>query len=200
MTAERWNANLHAFDVLLRSVPPAAERGVDIGCGEGETARRLRARVPSVIGIDPDQPSIDEAHRYGDDIEYRCCALDDADLPPGSFDVVTSVAMLHHVDQQEGLAQMAALLRPGGLLLVVGLARSRSPIDVAHDARDAIGVRWQARGRHVWETTAPKLWPPPLTYAETRAASLEALPGARFARLPYFRYGLTWTAPRRQLG
>jgi trans-aconitate methyltransferase len=64
--APRWNANLHAFDALLRRVPSPAVRGLDVGCGEGETARRLRARVPSVVAIDPHEPSVLEARSRGD--------------------------------------------------------------------------------------------------------------------------------------
>lgn len=195
MRGGRWNSNLHAFDILLRSVPEGARRGLDVGCGEGETARRLRTRVESVVGIDPDQASIAEAQAHDDDIEYHLGGLGEVHLEEASFDIVTSVAMLHHVDQVSALTQLARLVRPGGTLLVVGLARSRSPRDLARDARDAVAIRRHTMTKGVWETPAPKLWPPPLTYADTRAASLAVLPDARYERLPYFRYGLTWCAP-----
>jgi len=192
---DRWNSNLHAFEVLLRSVPEGAQRGLDVGCGEGETARRLRTRVPSVVGIDPDRPSIEQAQAREDDIEYHIGSLGEVDLAEASFDIVCSVAMLHHVDQVTGLTQLAQLVRPGGMLLVVGLARSRSPRDFVRDTRDAFAIRRHTVTKGVWETPAPKLWPPPLSYSETRAASLATLPDARYERLPYFRYGLTWRAP-----
>lgn len=195
MSGERWNSSLHAFDILLRAVPDGAQRGLDVGCGEGETARRLRRRVPRVFGLDPDVRSIDEARSHGDDIEYFVAGLDSADLPEASFDVVSAVGMLHHVDQGVGLAQLRRFLRPAGVLIVVGLARSRSLRDFARDAFDAVAVRRHTLSKDVWETPSPKVWPPPLTYKETREVSLEALPGAEFKRLPYFRYGLTWVRP-----
>ena len=80
-------------------------------------------------------------------------------------------------------------------MLVVGLARSRSVADFGRDAFDGIALRRHALGKRVWETPAPKLWPPPLTYAQVRQASVEILPDARFRRVPYFRYALTWTRP-----
>jgi SAM-dependent methyltransferase len=192
---QRWNSNLHAFERLLREVPPGASTGVDVGCGEGETARRLRARVQSVVGIDPDDASIAEARSYGDDIDYQVATLEDADLPDASFDVVTSVAMLHHVHQREALARLASLVAPGGLLLVVGLARSRSVADFARDAVDSVAIRPHTIRKGMWETPAPKVWPPPLTYAQSRSVAMEVLDGTTFERIPFFRYGLTWRRP-----
>jgi len=191
----RWNSNLHAFERLLRAIPGGSQSGLDVGCGEGETARRLRTVVPSVVGIDPDRPSIDLARSHGDDIEYVVADLESADLPVATFDVVTAVAVLHHLDQRSALDRLAALVRPGGLLLVVGLARSGSLRDLARDATDSVAVRRHTLFKDVWHTPAPKVWPPPLSYAETRAVSLDALPGASFARVRYFRYALTWRRP-----
>ena len=195
MGDRRWNSSLHAFEVLLRAVPPGAERGLDVGCGEGETARRLRERVRSVVGLDPDPASIEAARSFDDDNEYLVGRLGEVELPVASYDVVSAVGMLHHVDQRTSLDQLARLVRPGGVLLVVGLARSRAPLDFVRDACDAVALRRHSWTRGVWETPSPKVWPPPLTYVETRAVSLDALPGARFERLPYFRYGLTWRSP-----
>jgi SAM-dependent methyltransferase len=191
----RWNANLHAFEPLLNSIEGDPRVALDVGCGEGETARRLRARVPCVVGLDPDTASIAAARALGDDIDYRLGDLLTTDLPEGAFDVVTAVAVLHHLDQRAGLRKLAALLRPGGQLLVVGLARSRSVPDLARDALDAVAIRRHTLTRAVWETPSPKVWPPPLSYAATRAASLAVLPGAQFNRVPYFRYALTWSRP-----
>jgi SAM-dependent methyltransferase len=192
---ERWNPNLHALEGLLTQVPAGARRGLDVGCGEGETARRLRRRVASVIGLDRHEPSIEEARSYGDDIEYVLGDLETVDLPPSSFDVVTAVAMLHHVDQRTGLRRLADLVAPGGLLLVVSHARHHSIGDYARDVRDAIGVRRFTYTRNVWGTPSPVVWPPPLTYAQTRDVSLEVLPDAQYRRVPYFRYALTWRRP-----
>jgi SAM-dependent methyltransferase len=191
----RWNSNLHAFDALLQTLPSGLGRGLDVGCGEGETARRLRGRVGAVVGIDPDEPSIAEARLHEDDITYVVGSLDDPDLEPASFDVVAAVAMLHHVDHADGLRRLAALVAPGGHLLVVGLAKSRGLAELRRDAIDAVTVRRHTLRKGVWETPAPKVWPPPMSYAESEQASLDVLPDATFRRVPYFRYALTWRNP-----
>lgn len=191
-TEHRWNSNLHAFDALLGHVPAGATRGLDVGCGEGETARRLRQRVASVVALDPHEPSIVEARSYDDDIDYRLGDLESTDLPSASFDVVSAVAMLHHLDLSEGLRRLADLVAPGGQLLIVGLARSRSLQDYGRDARDAVMIRRHTMTKHVWDTPAPKVWPPPLTYPQTERVCRTVLPDATFRRVPYFRYALTW--------
>jgi SAM-dependent methyltransferase len=189
----RWNSNLHAFDRLLRTIPPGARRGLDVGCGEGETARRLRARVPEVVGIDPDGASIEEARSYGDDVRYVATDLDAADLEPASFDVVTAVASLHHMEHDVALRRLGSLVAPGGVLLVVGLARSSTPLDYGRDAIDMVAVRpHMLRRGGVWETPAPKTWPPPMTYTEARRRAAAVLPGVEHARVPHFRYTLRW--------
>lgn len=191
----RWNANLHAFEAVLRLVPEGAQRGLDVGCGEGETTRRLRRRVESVIGLDPHEASITEARSFGGDIEYVVGDLDTNALPTGAFDVVTAVAMLHHTDHRRGLARLAEFVAPGGLLLVVGLSFSRTPVDRARDLWDAIAIRRHTLTRRQWHTSAPIAWPPPLNYGEVREVSALALPGCAVERVPYFRYTVTWKRP-----
>lgn len=198
MDPTRWNANLHAFDSLLHRIPASARRGIDVGCGEGETARRLRLRVPEVVGVDPHAPSILDARTRSDDVEYIVGDVRTTDLPVRAFDVVTAVAMLHHLDHQQGLQRLAELVRPGGLLLVVGMARSRQPKDHLRDVWDAVAVRRHTWRRKQWHTTAPVVWPPPLTHDQVRARSAEVLPTAEVKRVAYFRYSLTWTAPVQQ--
>ncbi|MCE9622895.1 MAG: NAD(+)--rifampin ADP-ribosyltransferase [Actinomycetia bacterium] len=191
----RWNSSLHAFERLLRQVPAGAATGLDVGCGEGETARRLRTRVNSVVGIDPDADSIDLARSHDDDIDYLVTTLDSLDLGGATFDVVTAVAVMHHLDQRSAIPRLASLVRPGGLLLIVGIARSRTVADFARDAIDSVGIRRHTLFKRVWNTSAPKVWPPPLSYAQSRSLSLQLLDGARYGRVPYFRYALTWRRP-----
>jgi SAM-dependent methyltransferase len=169
--------------------------GLDVGCGEGETARRLRRRLPKVLGLECDTPSVEQARLYGDDITYVVGDLFSTDLADASFDVVSAVGMLHHVDQRRGLDRLSRLLRPGGLLIVVGLARSGSVSDLARDAFESVALRRHSIFKGVWETSAPKIWPPPTTYAKAESVSIEVLPDAHFRRVPYFRYALTWTRP-----
>ena len=132
MTPGPWNHNIHYGRVVLDAVPAGCERALDVGCGEGWLARELRRSVPHVTGIDRDEPSIELARRHdpASDIEYLLGDFLNVPFEPGSFDLVASVAALHHMDAAAALRRMRELLRPGGTLAVVGLARSRFPTDL----------------------------------------------------------------------
>ncbi len=121
-----WNHNTLYYPVVLGAVPPGCRRALDVGCGEGSLTRQLRGIVPSVVGIDAEEASIAaaRAHPDADGIDY---VLGDAlacPLEPGSFDLVSAVASLHHMDAKTGLRRFASLLSPGGALVVIGCSRS----------------------------------------------------------------------------
>ncbi|EIV91892.1 bifunctional 2-polyprenyl-6-hydroxyphenol methylase/3-demethylubiquinol 3-O-methyltransferase UbiG [Frankia sp. QA3] len=123
----RWNHNIHHHPRILRAIPHGAQRALDIGCGEGMLARELRRTVPQVTGIDLDGPSIDQARGYPDDVDYILGDVLTHPFEPASFDVITSVAALHHMDAAAALGRMRDLLHPGGVLALVGIARSTMP-------------------------------------------------------------------------
>jgi SAM-dependent methyltransferase len=182
-----WNHNLHYHPVVLAAVPERCERALDVGCGEGVLARRLPGHV---VGIDADATCIDLARRAGG-ADYVHGDFMTHPFEPGSFDFIACVAALHHMDERAALRRMATLLRPGGALAVIGLARSRpGPRDLA-----AIAVNRAHRLRKEWfRSPAPVVWPPPHTYREVRAIAREELPGARFRRHLLWRYSVVWTA------
>lgn len=71
--------------------------------------------------------------------DWRCVDFLDAELP--SVDYVVFVASLHHMDMHAGIERALALLRPGGVLCVLGLARSTRPRDWLHDALGFVASR-----------------------------------------------------------
>lgn len=189
----RRNANLDVFRALLARELPSGPvgTGTDIGCGEGETTRILHASgVGAVVGVDTHEPSIEEARRIGGDgLTYVHADGLHVDLPPA--DVVTAVAMLHHVDMVAGLQAMASLVAPGGLLLVVGLARSARLRDLPYDVAGSVAVRLHRQ----WHTPAPIVWPPPVSYGQVRRIAEDTLSGVRYRREIKFRYTLAWRSP-----
>jgi SAM-dependent methyltransferase len=186
--------------LLLAAIPPGAQRALDVGCGEGTLARLVRDVVPRVTAIDVDEPSLALARARSDaaQIDYVHGDVMTAPLEPGSFDYVVCVAALHHMDPAAGLARMRDLLRPGGALAVLGLARGRYPRDLPREVTAAAVSRVVRVRRGEWESSAPTIWPPAHTYGEMRAIARDLLPGARFRRHLYFRYSIMWTkdAPR----
>lgn len=194
----RWNHNLHYHRIVLGAIPPGAQRALDVGCGEAFLAQELIARIPHIVALDRDAPSIERARQRAETapIEFVEADFLEHAFPAGSFDLVASVAALHHLPMQPALVRMAALLRPGGVLAVVGLARSRPrPGDLVAEAAGIVLHRVYRRIRNYVEQTAPVVWPPPLTYRQAREIAEQTLPGVRYRRHALWRYSLVWTKP-----
>jgi SAM-dependent methyltransferase len=195
---DRWNHNLHYSRVVLQAIPPGTQAVLDVGCGEGTLTRALRRVVPTVTGIDADPASIDRARQQDEASRPISYVLGDILAKPlagQSFDAVVSVAVLHHMDAAAGLAAMKDLVKPGGVLVVLGLARSRLPRDLPWEGAAVGAQAWLRSRRTYWEQTAPTVWPPPATWVEMRRLAHQQLPGARFRRHLLWRYSIVWTKP-----
>jgi SAM-dependent methyltransferase len=203
VAAEPWNHNLHYHRVILAAIPAGCRRALDVGCGTGALTRSLRDVIPQVTGIDRDEQSIARArtHPQARDIGYRHEDFLTAAFEAGSFGLVASIAALHHMDTGAALARMVKLLEPGGVLVVVGLARGPSPaglvLTIPAVAGSLVHRATTSRQRHrsVLAYQPPIVWPPPLTYRQTRRLAGQLLPGVQYRRHLYRRYSLIWVRP-----
>jgi 2-polyprenyl-3-methyl-5-hydroxy-6-metoxy-1,4-benzoquinol methylase len=193
---QRWNHNIHFHRLVTDAVPAGADSALDVGTGDGVLAGELRAILPDVTGIDLDEGVLTRAAAENPGVEW---IQDDVMTHEfgRTFDVVASIATLHHFrDTHEALRRLGTLTSPGGVLVVVGLARSTTLGDHAHDVLGIIQHQWFSRTRTLWEHSAPTVWPPPHTYSEVRAAASEELPGVQWKRFALWRYALTWRKPQ----
>jgi 2-polyprenyl-3-methyl-5-hydroxy-6-metoxy-1,4-benzoquinol methylase len=191
---ERWNHNIHYHRWILAALPPDARAALDVGCGEGTLCRALRERVPRVVGVDADATSIALAASAGGDIEYQCADFMAQAHEAESFDIIASVATLHHMDAEAALARMRDLLRPGGVIILVGVAR-RSAWDAPYDAVGFFAHRLLKLRHGYWQHPSP-ISEPALTHRQFRKVICAALPGARFHRHVLFRHSAIWQKPR----
>ncbi|MFE3026804.1 class I SAM-dependent methyltransferase [Nocardia tengchongensis] len=194
--AERWNHNIEYHPLLANAVAGARDV-LDVGCGEGMLARRIRLDGAAVTGIDPDPTSIELAREQSPDGDITYLRADFLDHPfaPQSFDGIVSIAALHHMDTVEALTRMRDLLRPGGTLAVVGMARNDFPADLPWEAAALLTSIKDRLFRTQWPHPSPVVWPPPHTYAETRRTAEQIMPGIRYRRHVLWRFSLVWTKP-----
>jgi SAM-dependent methyltransferase len=204
--ADRWNHNNHYHWVIFQAIPPGCQRALDVGCGTGRLTRELRRVVPHVTGVDRDDQSIAIARSRAapGDIDYRCGDFLDLPLERGGFDLITAVASLHHMNTETALGRMRDLLRPGGALVIVGLARNGwSPREFAVELPAAVTnrvllARHRARGRAgpgAGDYRPPIVWPPAETYRDIRRIAGGLLPGMRYRRHLLWRYSIRWQKP-----
>ena len=199
---ERWTHNGHYHQVILDAMPAGCATALDVGCGTGALTRRLRAAGLRVTGLDRDEPCIRvaRAHPGAAGLGYLVGDIGRAPLQPGSFDLVTSVAMVHHMDAALALERMSGLLRPGGVLAIVGLARDSTPADFGLAVPASVGTQLHrladaSRHRLPPPHQPPLVWPPPLSFRQMRRLAERLLPGVRYRRHLYWRYSLIWAKP-----
>ncbi|MBC7478370.1 MAG: 3-demethylubiquinone-9 3-O-methyltransferase [Pseudorhodobacter sp.] len=135
-----------------RQIDWQARDVLDLGCAGGFMAEALAARGARVTGIDPAERAVAAARaharaqglRIGYDVGWgEALPYDDA-----SFDAVVCVDVLEHVaDLPKVLAEVARVLRPGGLFLFDTINRNPvarlATITVAEDL-----LRLLPRGTH----------------------------------------------------
>jgi 2-polyprenyl-3-methyl-5-hydroxy-6-metoxy-1,4-benzoquinol methylase len=196
-TETQWNHNIHYHPLIIGALPPGCHHVLDVGCGEGLLARELSSVALQVTAIDCDAPTIALAMEQTPEVNVEYILDDFLAHPfePQSFDAVVSVAALHHIGTSAALSRMQQLLRPGGNLAVVGLAKSLHRSDLMFDLAGMVADRFHKVTKTYWETSAPKIWPPSETYRQTRQAAETVLPGARYRRRLLWRYSITWTKP-----
>jgi SAM-dependent methyltransferase len=84
--------------------PRPGDRVLDLGCGTGELVEHLPA--VDYVGVELNPSYVDAAReRYGDRGTFHALDVRDADFPEGSFDIVSVMALLHHLDD-EGVASV----------------------------------------------------------------------------------------------
>ncbi|MEV6168963.1 class I SAM-dependent methyltransferase [Streptomyces sp. NPDC051954] len=190
------NFNDHYHPLLLKQVPEGALTALDVGCGTGRFARLLAGQGLDTEGVDAHADVIEAAQASGGGPRYRQADVNQLQLPDAHYDFISCIASLHHMPF-DSILTLRKALAPGGVLAVLGLY----PADTATDFVSALPAmcllradRLLSRRNPAPPVQVPIVWPPPMTYAETRAESARLLPGSTLRRLLFWRYLLVYRA------
>lgn len=114
--------------VALARLRPG-ESVLDVGCGTGTLAITAKRRVGDagrVTGIDASPEMLEraarKARRAGAEVALQLAPVESLPFPDGSFDVVLSTLMMHHLPRatrEQAAREIRRVLKPGGRVLVV---------------------------------------------------------------------------------
>lgn len=194
-----WSHNEHFHSWILANLPERRRTALDVGCGRGELLATLSPHFREVLGTD-----VDESMRQV--AALRCRGLPNVsvagDAPTdlgGDLDLVTMIAVLHHLDDIAGALQDARrLLAPGGHFLAVGLAPPRSLRDHAWDGASIVTNPIIGFVKHPWPSELgfqPPPFPvqePTMPFDEVREVVHAAMPGANVRHQLGFRHTISW--------
>ena len=114
----------------------------DEAVGEGLVGE-LKGRAEEVVGVDLAPPVVDAATARQPGLNGVVADVLHLPFEPASFDLVLSNSTLDHFDSLEaigeGLAELARVLRPGGLLLIT-LDNRQNPVVALRTSRALAGL------------------------------------------------------------
>jgi len=116
-------------EALLRLMPPLTI--ADLGAGDGAFALLLAQRATQVIAVDSSAKMLEfgreQAARHGiDNVEFRLGDMEEPPIEDAAVDLVFFSQSLHHALHAERAVQEAwRILRPGGRIAILDLARHR---------------------------------------------------------------------------
>ena len=102
-------------------LPERTGRVLELGCGDGETMRWLRAerQVDHAAAIELSPEAAERARGVFDEVVEADAVQGFACLAPGEFDLALTLDVLEHLpDPEAAVRQLHARLRPGGALVV----------------------------------------------------------------------------------
>jgi SAM-dependent methyltransferase len=96
--------------------------GLDVGCGTGALVQRLARAGYTMSGVDPSEGMLEVLRTRAPEIRAIRAAGTDLPFDDDSFDLVLTVAVLHHIanadDVRRTLGEMVRVVRPSGRVLV----------------------------------------------------------------------------------
>ncbi|MHA7984844.1 class I SAM-dependent methyltransferase [Rathayibacter sp. CAU 1779] len=205
--AHPWSHNDAYTPWIMRHARKVRRAGglsaLDVGCGTGNLLRKLADVMHDLTGIEPDVQTAMRARANLADINTATvhqASFEAVSLGQPSYDLVTFVAVLHHMPLTQTLAAARSLVRPGGRLVIVGLARE-TPADLPWSVASVFlnpligAVRHPRRARETPENMTAPTAEPQETFEQIVDAARAVIPSVKIRRSLFWRYTAVWVAP-----
>jgi ubiquinone/menaquinone biosynthesis C-methylase UbiE/DNA-binding transcriptional ArsR family regulator len=128
-------------EALLRLMPPMEI--ADLGAGDGSFSLLLAQNATRVIAVDASAKMIEFAREQAQrnqvkNVDYRLGDMEELPIDDGAVDLVFFSQSLHHaLHPNRALCEAARILRPGGRIAVLDLAKHRF-----EEAREIYADEW----------------------------------------------------------
>ena len=147
----RLSIDAHWPEVRHEAKPLAGKSVLDIGCGAGLICEPMARLGGEVTGVDAATQNVSVAATHSEavglDIRYMAGEVGSLDI--GAFDLVICSEVIEHVaDKPAFIADVAARLAPGGLLVMSTPNRTAASRMLLVGAAEAVG--YVPRGTHHW--------------------------------------------------
>ena len=204
---EEWNHNNHYHQFLLKQLPKRSQTILDLGCGVGKFTRLLAEKGDRVVALDLSPKSIEiarqKSHQFNN-INYRVADILRWQFPTEYFDVITSIATLHHLSLDRLLPKLQAALKPGGTLLILDLLEQQNIWDTLNDCV-AVPLNWwflKTRNQHIeFDPIAAEAMREHLrtdkylTYSQAKEIYTSFLETPKVKKHLFWRYSVVWQKP-----
>jgi len=125
--------------IRAAGIPPEHMRLLDVACGTGRPLRQLATAHPRLRfhGVDLSPFYVRRARQHLADVAELSLAVENGEALPyadATFDVVTSVYLFHELPRnarRRVIAEMARVVRPGGLIVLEDSAQLADSAEIA---------------------------------------------------------------------
>lgn len=136
--------------------PLSGLRLLDIGCGGGLLCEPMVRLGATVTGVDALEKNVKTAKTHAEtvglDIDYRHGTIEQmVEVGETPFDIVLNMEVIEHVaNPRDFVADCAAMVRPGGLMMCSTINRTFKAFAFAIVGAEYV-LRWLPRGTHQFE-------------------------------------------------
>lgn len=202
-----WNNNNYFHPLVMNSIPGKISNTLDIGCGKGTLSQLLAKRASKVTGIDISCKMIKiakESSLNNDNIDFINADILTYSFPENSFDVIVSIASLHHMNSSEIYPKIVSLLKKNGHMIIVDLHKLTTLKDLIYSVISKpyeLILRYTNTGSFFIKKPIKDLWKQHtqtesyLSIKEVRILAQKHFPGAIVKQHLLWRYSLIWTKP-----
>jgi 2-polyprenyl-3-methyl-5-hydroxy-6-metoxy-1,4-benzoquinol methylase len=201
---DKWDHNRQYQKYLIKNIPKNCNCILDVGCGTGELTKKLALFGKNITGIDVSENMLHEARKRNSDekINYiKTSAENYLDETDKRFDIIISIAALHHMNEENILRKMKSRLNENGKILILDIVKNKTMFNYFLSILAAIlnpiimlimngRLKIDQNEREAW--SGHSLYDKYLTIIEVKNIAKKVLGKVKIKRHLFWRYSLIY--------